>query len=483
MRLHAPGSLFLVFLAAGQAPAQEEEPRWLGSYENSPELRQPSTGSLARLTLNATPSDGSAVEDAVLERLVHSRISSYGWSGTVMILRSDAGDKAVFRAYDGTGDLAAYRVNRLLRLGMVPPTAPYAFKDVPYRTVRGTVQLFIDGVQGSFLSSVNGPPWSSEAVTPLNAANARIFDYLIGMDDRHGGNWLLANGPSGAQRLILFDHTGVVIEKTAGLSEPLALEGIQTIGRSFYERLKTVSTNDLREAASPLRKAGRTKRDVESLVRKRDLVLERIDHLIRRHGEARVLIEDAPRPAKPEATPVWRAAGGHLAYGSANFAGAYLLKESTFALLSWDADRVKRGSLAVIHPDFWKSYGVFTAGSLGADLLLRPFGSKALSPFVVRSARAWLPLGAGVLATQLASGRVSGKELLVSTSTFLTLGLAIDLMVPWVPAGRVARFALRTAKLAAVLAGAELLDRGFPRHGLRQQMEDAFIRTAGIERP
>ena len=92
-------------------------------------------------------------------------------------------------------DLAAYELDKLLKLDMVPPTV-----ERQLHGNSGSAQQWVEAVAD--LKTSPPPPESARAVWNRQQARMMMFDNLIGNRDRNQGNVLV----DGAWNLILLDH-------------------------------------------------------------------------------------------------------------------------------------------------------------------------------------------------------------------------------------------------------------------------------------
>src|SRR5262245_36118492 len=111
-------------------------------------------------------------------------------------------------------EIAAYELDKLLALGMVPPTVEKKVKGVVGAAVMwvSPVQSFkeLGGVPG-LTKGVKLPPPAQVPAWTRQLTLAKMFDNLIGNIDPNLGNWLV----DPAWNLILIDHTRAFTNTTA----------------------------------------------------------------------------------------------------------------------------------------------------------------------------------------------------------------------------------------------------------------------------
>lgn len=187
-------------------------------------------------------------------------------------------------------EVAAYRLDVLLGLGMVPPTVERAFQGR-----WGSLQLWMEGTESlkdrmareAATPSVTATDWNRPAYLE------RAFDSLIANDDRNVNNILIGTD----DRMILIDHS-----RTFRTAEPFAKtllyggSGLKRasdgtpypflkLPRIFVEKLRGLTAKSVKDAV----KSRLTGREIQILLERRDLILKEIDSLIRERGEAEVL--------------------------------------------------------------------------------------------------------------------------------------------------------------------------------------------------
>jgi len=183
-------------------------------------------------------------------------------------------------------EVAAYRIDKLLGLGMVPPTIERRFHNS-----RGSLQLWVTNIvmdgREKEEKKVSVPPryhgtWNR--ATYLQ----RAFDNLIGNEDRHLGNLLITED----WRLILIDHSrsfrttkkflrGLPFdEKTPGGPKYMS-----ELPRAFVEKVEGLSHESIEAAVGEYL----TRREIDAVLTRRDLVMQAIGRQIAERGEDSVL--------------------------------------------------------------------------------------------------------------------------------------------------------------------------------------------------
>jgi hypothetical protein len=186
-------------------------------------------------------------------------------------------------------NVAAYRLDRLLRLGMVPVTVPRS-----YRGRAASFMWWVEDRQMSELERVRDgvrPPepgaWTRQMVT------VRIFDQLIYNTDRHTNNLLI----DGGWRLWMIDHTRS-FKVFHELRDPEQLG--QRCDRGMLEAMRGLDEATLRETMEGLLNPDQ----IRGLLGRRDAIVAHFDELIARRGEVGevVVLFDLP-PRNPNETP------------------------------------------------------------------------------------------------------------------------------------------------------------------------------------
>ena len=189
-------------------------------------------------------------------------------------------------------EIAAYRMDKLLGLGMIPPTVERRVAGE-----KGSLQLWVDGtatVKKKTGEGITLPPDRSAAWN-RRAFIQRAFDSLIANEDRNANNTLVTED----WRTILIDHSrtfrtkkphierlifgsGGMFRTADGSPYPLA-----PLPKSFFEKLKSLDAAAVRDAVRPYL----TKPEIDAVLARRDLIVREIEDLIARDGEEKILYD------------------------------------------------------------------------------------------------------------------------------------------------------------------------------------------------
>jgi len=169
-------------------------------------------------------------------------------------------------------EVAAYKLDRLLGLDMVPPTVVRRINGD-----NGSLQLWIDDCPHYSAVEDRTPrttSWSHQL------SRMKMFDGLIRNDDRNAGNFFA----SPDWHIILIDHSRAFISRRnlAGGPNKLPVQ----FDRRLVERLRALNREALDKQMKDLLKMGG---QIEAILARRDALLDHLDKLIREKGEAQVL--------------------------------------------------------------------------------------------------------------------------------------------------------------------------------------------------
>jgi hypothetical protein len=166
--------------------------------------------------------------------------------------------------------IAAYELDRILGLDMVPPTVERV-----HGGEKGAAQLWVENAV--YLKDLEGKPSPDPVDWNRQVRRWRMFDALIAEIDRNAGNLLVLRDPK--WHLVLIDHSRAFTNSTK-LVYP-----VERIDREMFERLKALKKEDLDARLGTLVLDGS-----QSLLRRRDLIVERFEKLAKEKGEASVFL-------------------------------------------------------------------------------------------------------------------------------------------------------------------------------------------------
>ncbi|MFQ6069918.1 MAG: hypothetical protein ACE5LC_05255 [Candidatus Aminicenantales bacterium] len=182
-------------------------------------------------------------------------------------------------------EIAAYRLDKLLGLNMVPPTVERRF-----RGDRGSIQLWVESEMSLRDKNNKKIKTPSYKVFWWNRATylQRAFDNLIGNEDRHAGNILITKD----WRMILIDHSRTFRTSkkftTRLIYDEKHKEGpreMKQLPRSFVEKLKGLTFESIKNAVGEYL----TDREINSVLMRRDLIIDWLNKRIKKLGEEQVL--------------------------------------------------------------------------------------------------------------------------------------------------------------------------------------------------
>jgi hypothetical protein len=164
-------------------------------------------------------------------------------------------------------EIAAYKVDRLLGLDMVPPTI-----ERRVGSDLASLQLWVEGCTHLKERDQSQQPtgWAKQV------CRQRTFDNLIANIDRNEGNLLVDD----EWNLVLIDHSRAFASNTMPFMKQMT-----RIDREFYERLKTLDEATLMQELKPWVLSGGSVRD---LLKRRDKIVAQFDRFASEKGEAAV---------------------------------------------------------------------------------------------------------------------------------------------------------------------------------------------------
>ncbi len=182
-------------------------------------------------------------------------------------------------------EIAAYAIDKLLGLDMIPPTVERTFQGR-----RGSLQLWVKS-EMSDLERMN-----KKITIPIAYATRwnyrkylmRAFDSLIGNEDRTQQNIRYAEN----WRIILIDHSRSFRSSWRytnrlmyGKNGVKGKKPFRRLPRAFVERVKDLTYETIENAVGSYL----TKAEINAVLKRKQLLLNEIDEMIREQGESTVL--------------------------------------------------------------------------------------------------------------------------------------------------------------------------------------------------
>jgi hypothetical protein len=171
-----------------------------------------------------------------------------------------------------TAEIAAYEMDKLLGLGMVPP---YVERKIGSET--GAVGYWVEGVKpwkiGDKVEPEDPAAWDHEIIA------MKMFDLLIGNTDRNQGNLLYDVD----YHMILIDHSRAFTDDKdiSHIAKPTR------IVRSLWEKMSTLTEADLQPAIGKWVSA----KELKAVLQRRDEIGELVKKLVKDKGERMVFMK------------------------------------------------------------------------------------------------------------------------------------------------------------------------------------------------
>ena len=186
-------------------------------------------------------------------------------------------------------EIAAYEMDKLLKLYLVPPTVEREFKGK-----KGSLQFWVQ-VQFSELTVFEqkiGIPRSKFNNKENMKYLTRAFDSLIGNDDRTQQNILYTKD----WRTILIDHSRAFRSSKKYTKKLMyGAKGLKKAGgrpqlfrrlpRAFVEKVKALNYDDIKNAVGPYLK----EKEINAILIRKELLLKEIEEMVKEQGEDKVL--------------------------------------------------------------------------------------------------------------------------------------------------------------------------------------------------
>lgn len=165
-------------------------------------------------------------------------------------------------------EIAAYKLDRLLGMNMVPPIVERNLGGK-----NGAAVLWVENTRGW---SVEKPPQGPEPQWSLQLTRMKMFDLLIANIDRNQGNLIYDSD----WHLFLIDHSRAFIGKKD-------LKGIAPLGRvdrALWEKMAALTMEDLDRGLDKW--VGNNEK--KALLLRRDLMAKQIAEMVQKRGEKSV---------------------------------------------------------------------------------------------------------------------------------------------------------------------------------------------------
>jgi len=189
-----------------------------------------------------------------------------GIAGSAAVKHLPMGQRAGFWEAHKS-EIAAYELDRLLGLDLVPPTV-----ERRVGSDLASVQLWVEGCR--VLKDVDQKQCTKPVEWAIQVCRQRVFDNLISNIDRNAGNMLV----DGEWNIVLIDHS------RAFGSDRMPFEKEMTrIDRAFFERLKALDEASVMKQVRPWVLGDGTAR---AILKRRDKIVAQFDKLARERGEA-----------------------------------------------------------------------------------------------------------------------------------------------------------------------------------------------------
>jgi hypothetical protein len=187
-------------------------------------------------------------------------------------------------------EIAAYRLDKLIGLNMVPITVEREFKGK-----KGALSLWADSKYNGLEIMENNipiPDWAFKQTDDTKYI-ARFWDSLIANDDRTQENTLYTED----WRMILIDHSRAFRSNRENMKKLMCGANgikrkddggpylIQRIPRALFEKIKALDLASLKQAVWPYL----TDQEVEAIIARKPLLINEIGEMIKKNGEKNVL--------------------------------------------------------------------------------------------------------------------------------------------------------------------------------------------------
>lgn len=168
-------------------------------------------------------------------------------------------------------EIAAYQLDRLLGMDMVPP--------VVERTIDGKVGAAVYWIENTTGWNKDKPAQGPEPEWSKQISRMKLFDQLIANIDRNQGNLLYDRD----WHLFLIDHSRAFTTRTStdGIS------AINVVDRRLWSKMDALTAADVERALG----AWLSPAEQQALLKRRDRMRQTIQTLVKQKGESRVFLD------------------------------------------------------------------------------------------------------------------------------------------------------------------------------------------------
>jgi hypothetical protein len=183
-------------------------------------------------------------------------------------------------------EIAAYLIDQLIGLNMVPPTVEREFNNS-----KGSLQLWVESEMTLKKKTEQNIKTPSYKVFYWNRATylQRFFDNLIGNEDRHMNNLLITKD----WRIYLIDHSrsfrtakkftdSLLYSSKGGKEGP---KPMSELPRAIVDKVKALTFDSIKAAVGSYVEDD----EIKAVLKRRDLIMKEIDEMIKKNGEDTVL--------------------------------------------------------------------------------------------------------------------------------------------------------------------------------------------------
>ena len=186
-------------------------------------------------------------------------------------------------------EIAAYEMDKLLELNLIPPTVEREFKGKS-----GSLQFWVESEFSELVvfEQKIGIPRSKFYKKENMKYITRAFDSLIGNDDRTQQNILYTKD----WRMILIDHSRSFRSSKKYTKKLMyGAKGLKKVGdrpmlfrrlpRAFVEKVKALNYDDIKNAVGPYLE----EKEIKAILLRKELLLKEIEEMVKEQGEDKVL--------------------------------------------------------------------------------------------------------------------------------------------------------------------------------------------------